>query len=222
MPKRSYEKIHVPGRNGDLIIDNGSWENVTRSYEVSIASDQRHYREMANSLSEWLHSSTTYARLEDSYEPEYYRMAACLTEIEFSNVFNRGGKTTIEFDCKPQRFLKTGDMLITMSVSDGALSNNRLLNPTRFKALPIIKVYGTGSGTLYVITSEMTYEVQISAIENGMVIDSEIQDAYLGSNNKNPVISVPNGFPALVSGMNTFSISGGIIRVEVTPKWYTL
>ena len=37
-PKRSYETVHVPGRNGDLLLDGGSWENGVRSYIVAIGS----------------------------------------------------------------------------------------------------------------------------------------------------------------------------------------
>lgn len=211
-PKRSYEKIQIPGRNGDLLIDNGRWENVNRAYSVSIGSYDRSYDEMANKVSEWLHSTISYARLEDSYEPEYYRLAVYLGEFSMTNILNHGGKGTIEFDCKPQRFLKNGDYPINID------STTIIHNPTSFESLPIIKVYGTGSGTLIV----GGYTVSISEIGNQIIIDSEIQDAYLNAVNKNPMIKVPNGFPKLGIGKTSISFSGGISKVEVIPKWYTL
>lgn len=212
VPTRSYEKIHVPGRNGDLLIDNGSWENAVRSYEVSIGSYDRDYYEMINSVMEWLHSATSYARLEDSYEPECYRMAVYLQELEFSNLYNQGGKATLEFDCKPQRFLKSGENPIIFT------SQTVLQNPTSFPALPIITVYGSGSGTLVV----GTYTVTISNIGTQIVLDSEVQDAYYGTTNKNSVITIPNGFPRLEPGSTTIGFSGGITKVEVIPRWFTL
>lgn len=211
-PKRSYEKIHIPGRNGDLLIDNGSWENTERTYQIAIGSYQRMYYEMMNAVSEWLHSAISYARLEDSYEPEYYRLAVYLEEVSMSNLFNRAGRATISFDCKPQRFLKIGDRVITLTTS------TKIQNPTGFVSLPIITVYGSGSGTLVV----GDYTVQISNIGNQIVIDSEIQDAYWNQTNKNSVISVPNGFPQLDVGLTSIGFSGGINRVEVIPKWFTL
>lgn len=211
-PRRSYEKVHIPGRNGDLLIDGGSWENAIREYEVSIGSYSRHYYEMANAVSEWLHSAVSYAVLTDSYESEYYRLAIYLEETSISNLFNHGGKGTIAFDCKPQRFLKSGDVPITIA------GQTTIQNPTGFTALPIINVYGSGSGTLVV----GDYTVTISNIGTEIVIDSEIQDAYLGTANKNPMITIPNGFPKLETGLTTIGFSGGITKVEVIPKWFTL
>lgn len=31
-PSRDIEQIHVPGRNGDILVDNGGWNNVTIKY----------------------------------------------------------------------------------------------------------------------------------------------------------------------------------------------
>lgn len=212
-PKRSYEKIHVPGRNGDLLIDSGSWENTTRSYEISLAARySREYYKVMNSLSEWLYSTNTYARLEDSYEPDYYRMAVYLNEIDISNIFNKAGKATLEFECKPQRFLKLGDYAMTLT------SKATVANPTGFTASPIITVYGSGSGTLVV----GDYTVSISNIGGQIIIDSEIQDAYYGTVNKNSVVTLPLGFPRIESGTCDISFSGGITKVEVVPKWFTL
>lgn len=211
-PKRTYEKIHIPGRNGDLVIDGGCWENVVRPYSVSIGSYDRSYHEMMNKVSEWLHSSITYARLEDSYEPEYYRLATYLEEFSISNILNHGGKATIEFDCKPQRFLKNGDNPIEIT------KTTSLQNPTGFSSIPIIKVYGNGAGVLTV----GEYTVTISEIGSQIIIDSEIQDAYYGGINKNPMITLSNGFPELGVGSNNIGFSGGITKLEVIPKWFTL
>ena len=214
-PQRRYDKVEVPGRNGDLIIDSGGWENAVRSYSVSIGSYERSYYEMMTKVSEWLHSSTSYVRLEDSYEPEYYRLAVFLSEFNISNLYNQGGKADISFDCKPQRFLKIGDDVIEFTSSQTPI---KLQNPTAFQSLPIIHVYGSGSGTLVV----GDYTVNISDIGTEIVIDSEIQDAYLGLANKNPVVTLPNGFPKLNVGSTSIGISGGITKVGVIPKWYTI
>lgn len=211
-PKRKYEKISVPGRNGDLIVDDGSWENVNRVYSVSVGSRYRDYTEMVNRIIEWLHPAYTYVRLEDSYEPEFYRMAAFLEEIEFSNIYNQGAQAEIAFDCKPQRFLKIGDEPISLT------AQKKVYNPTGFSSYPIITVSGNGSGTLTV----GEYTVEISAINTAVIIDSEIQDAYYQSVNKNDTVKLPRGFPLLPPGETTIGFSGGITKVEVVPKWFTI
>lgn len=211
-PKRSYEKISVPGRNGDLIIDNGSWENVVRTYSVSVGSLTRDYTEMVNKVSEWLHSSCTYCRLEDSYEPEYYRLAVFLDEIEFSNIYHQGAQAELSFDCKPQRFLKVGDDVITIT------KQTIIVNPTSFESSPIITVYGTGAGVLTV----GNYRVNISAINTAVVIDSQLQDAYYQTANKNNTVTLERGFPRIPPGNTTIGFSGAISKVEVIPKWFTI
>ena len=214
-PKRTYEKIHVPGRNGDLIIDSGCWENAVREYTVSAGSLEEDYTVMMNRILEWLRSTTTYARLEDTYEPDYYRMAVFLEEFAITNLYNQGGKATISFDCKPQRFLKIGDAPVTINTNSKSVT---LFNPTAFEALPIIHVHGTGEGILNVGGDSVT----ITDIGTTITIDSEIQDAYYNTLNKNKNIKIPNGFPKLPPGKTSIGYSGGITKVEVIPKWFTL
>ena len=212
-PKRSYDKVTIPGRNGDIIVDNGSWENVVRTYSVSFGSKYRDYTEMVNKVSEWLHSTFTYARLEDSYEPEYYRLAAFIDEIEFSNIYHHGGQADLSFDCKPQRFLKDGDEPLVITGSSRAI-----INPTSFESNPIITVYGSGSGTLTV----GTYTVRFSSINSIVIVDSELQDVYYNNQNRNETVTLDRGFPKLPSGETTVGFSGGITKVEVVPKWFTI
>lgn len=212
VPARTVEKIHVPGRNGDLVIDGGCWENGVRSYIVALGSFERAYFEMANKTAEWLTSATTYARLEDSYEPEVYRLALYTNAIELSNFYNQGFDATIEFDCKPQRFLKIGEEPILFE------GPGELQNPTTFSARPLIKVYGTGTGNVIV----GDYNIAISEIGDEIDIDSEVMDAYFGGQNKNLMVTLSGGFPVLPPGLIQVSFSGGVSKVEVIPHWFTL
>lgn len=212
--QRDYEKIHIPGRNGDLIIDNGSYQNVPVTYQIAVGNRKKAFVEMANKISEWLNSASGYARLEDSYEPEYYRLAAYQDETNIENILFHAGRTTINFDCKPQRFLKSGDNAIEFT------GQSSLRNPTSFKSLPIITVYGTGEGVLNIGDNV----VHILSIDEYVVINSEIQDAYKGSINKNSTIDFGNNneFPVLSEGNNYINFNGQITKVEVVPKWWTL
>lgn len=213
MPAKNYEIVSVPGRNGDIYIDKGSYTNVSRTYEIAFATFRNNqYTRMANGVSEWLHSASTYARLEDSYEPEYYRLAIYKENTSLDNVLNHGGRTTISFDCKPQRFLKSGDRVIIFT------KNETLKNPTGFDSLPIITIRGTGAGTLQINDSQ----VLITDIDGFITVNSEIQDAYKDLSNRNSHIVLPNGFPKLKPGENQISFSESITSVEVIPKWWTL
>ena len=208
-PERDYTITHIPGRNGDIIQDNGCYKNVERTYEVSFDAPNEDFATYANAVSAWLHSTTGYARLEDSYEPNYYRMATYQESNIFENLYNKAGTATIVFECKPQRFLKTGDNTI-------AIQNSlTIMNPTGFEAYPLFKVTGT-SGVLTVNGNSITF----SSIDDFVMLDCELQDAYKENINKNSTIS--GTFPVLKPGSNTISWTGGISSVVMKPRWWTI
>ena len=208
-PERDYTITHIPGRNGDIIQDNGCYKNVERTYEVSFDAPNEDFATYANAVSAWLHSTTGYARLEDSYEPDYYRMAVYQESNIFENLYNQAGTATIVFECKPQRFLKTGDNTITIR------NSLTIMNPTGFEAYPLFKVTGT-SGVLTVNGNSITF----SSIDDFVILDCELQDAYKENINKNSTIS--GTFPVLKTGSNAISWTGDISSVTMKPRWWTI
>lgn len=208
-PERDYTITHIPGRNGDIIQDNGCYKNVERTYEVSFDVPNEDFATYANAVSAWLHSTTGYARLEDSYEPNYYRMATYQESNIFENLYNQAGTATIVFECKPQRFLKTGENTISIK------NSLTIMNPTGFEAYPLFKVSGT-SGVLTVNGDSLT----LSSIDEFVMLDCELQDAYKESVNKNSTIS--GTFPVLKTGSNTISWTGDISSVTMKPRWWTI
>ena len=208
-PERDYTITHIPGRNGDIIQDNGCYKNVERTYEVSFDAPDEDFATYANAVSAWLHSTTGYARLEDSYEPNYYRMATYQESNIFENLYNQAGTATIVFECKPQRFLKTGDNTITIQ------NSLTIMNPTGFEAYPLFKVTGT-SGVLTVNGNSITF----SSIDDFVMLDCELQDAYKETTNKNSTVS--GTFPVLKPGSNTISWTGDISSVTMKPRWWTI
>lgn len=219
-PQKDYDMVHIPGRNGDLVIDNESYQNVERKYEIAIGSLSEKFTPQANRIAEWLHSANGYARLEDSYEPEYYRMALFKDQGEIDNILFHAGRITISFDCKPQRFLKSGDETIT--IEDSAV----LRNPTIYKSNPIITVYGTVTGGIAEVINIGDYSVGINAIDEYVTIDSSIFDVYkktpTGIVNKNSTVNFTNGYPKIQKGDVPITFTSGITKVEVVPRWWTL
>lgn len=215
IPEKEYEAIHVPGRNGDIIIDNGTYKNVERTYKVSIAAYNIPYSKKMSGVAKWLHSAPGYARLEDSYEPDFYRLAYYNEKISLENLFNEAGRGEIKFICKPQRFYKSGDMIIEFT------SAGQIQNGTVNIALPkIIVTTDNTAGSLTVSGAT------ISIVENAgtsIILDSELQDAYINGANKNSFINLDNGiFPLLYPGLNDISFTGGVTKLEIIPKWWTI
>lgn len=221
IPAKDYEVVHIPGRNGDIVIDKGSYQNVTREYEIAIGNIEEDFTSMANRIAEWVSSADGYARLEDTYEPDYYRLAYYDEEATIENILQHAGRVTVNFKCKPQRYLKSGEQTITVTKS-----NSYILNPTLFPSKPIIKIFGSSaSGTLTVGGIPITFDLSKddSKLIDYLVIDCERQDAYYDTNkNGNSRITIPNGFPELKKGTTIIKWDKAITKVEVIPKWWTI
>lgn len=218
VPKRMYDVTHVPGRNGDLVLDTGSYSNVTQSYSISFGREQMTYEDMAGKVARWLHNSIGYCKLEDSYNPHFYRLALYEEEVAFSNISNEGGKATISFNCKPQKFLKNGDRKQTFT------KTGSIKNPTFEHSRPIVTVYGekasTKNAAITIGTSTVTFG---DGIDGYVTIDSEIQDVYKNEVNMNQSVTLSSGYPLLTPGVNSISFSNsGIKKVEVISKWWTV
>lgn len=221
MAAKDYDVVHVLGKNGDVLIDNGSYQNVLRSYDIAFGSTMKKNSEMAAAVSEWLHSASGYARLEDSYEPDYYRMAYYQEEGDIENILNHLGRATINFNCMPQRFLKSGEKPIIFSTDTS--TSGKLYNPTKFEAFPLLTIKGNGSA---IVTINGT-DIAIREIGGTIVIDCELGEAYYNSTSKNDMISwgatQAHRFPSLTKGLSNFNLSSGsIATVEVVPRWWTI
>ena len=216
-PERDYEVTSIPGRNGDLILDNGAFNNVSREYEIAFDARQDGFSRSSSAVMSWLRSASGYARLEDSYDADYYRMACYRESTSVENVLNQAGKAKISFDCMPQRFLKSGETA-SIYTSSGTISN-----PTRFNAKPLISVViDLGTDGELVIGN---YHLNISGLDQGtgtnitIVLDCDLQDAVMNGDNWNKYIS--GKYPELLPGENQISFTG-IQSVSITPRWWTV
>ena len=127
-PQRDVSKVSIPGRSGDLIRDNGRFLNIEVTYNVVI---MKEFRGKTAEIRAWLKEPTSYARLEDTYNPDFYRMGICTASIDFDTLaFNEAGKAQVTFDCKPERFLKSGEE--TISVGSLSWMGKTIFNPTNF------------------------------------------------------------------------------------------
>lgn len=210
-PARRVTAVTVPGRNGALLLDEGTYENYTQPYDIYISAEAQRIPFASRAAVDWLYAHTGYQELADSYEPDVYRLAYYAGPLDLENILNRFGRATIEFTCKPQRYLKAGRNPVAFTAS------GTIQNPTAYTALPSIKVTGNAAGTLTVGGAL----VRFLSLDGTVTLDSETQNAYSGVTNLNHTVSAPT-YPALAPGENAVSWTGGITKVEITPRWWTL
>lgn len=209
-PERNVQSQEVAGRNGSLLFDQGNFKNISVKYPAAIKADMpSRFRDFVN----FAGSQIGYQRLEDTYHPYEYRMGRFISKlgVDTAGYMNRSGKFTLEFDCKPQRFLKSGEDPVTYT------ANGILYNRTEFDAKPLLRVYGSGAGTVGIGSETIT----ISAINQYVDIDCEIMDAYKGSTNCNGNVSFTDDI-VLKPGNNSIQKTGNITSIIITPRWWII
>ena len=243
-PARRGEMISIPGRNGSLFIDEGVFENITVEYPAFIGTGyEAIFRQKLGNFRSALTSRGNYKRLTDTYHPDEFRLGVYREGLEVDpQHITRAGGFTMKFDCKPQRFLVSGETPQIFT------ANGTITNPTLFASSPLLKV--TGNGTVAIGDYIFTVRGNTTTI----IIDTEIMDSYvpaselyeLTDENDNIItneigieIEVANGniyplnmnskiefansiIPKIDPGEVQIRKSESIISLEIVPRWWRL
>lgn len=138
-PEREVELLTIPGRNGDYALDKGRWANITVRYECALPTeDPADFVTGVAAFRNMLASRIGYKRLEDEINTTEYRMALFSAGIDVTTLNKEAGTFAVDFECKPQRFLTTGETAQTVT------SGGTVTNPTLYPASPQLQVWGYG------------------------------------------------------------------------------
>lgn len=202
-PLRKVTKVVVPGRNGDLLMDEGAFENVVVPFKLIIPMN---FRENYLALSAWMSGFGDYQRLEFSGDPNVYRMARFQSDLNpIASAFIRMGTVTVSFDCKPQRWLKSGENWVPVT--------SGIFNPTHQKAKPVIRIFGTGT----IMIGSKTITVNTAGTEY-IDFDCETLDASEGAYNRNSNIEIDFQDLSLNPGNNGITLNG--VTAQIKPRWW--
>lgn len=143
-PKRAVEMVNIPGRNGALAIDQGYYENIVVTYPAhNYEPEMSDFKENLSAFRNALASQIGYQRLSDTFHPNEYRMAVFDEGLDINPIkYNTASQFDIKFDCKPQRFLTSGETETTVA------SGTDITNPTQYDSRPLLKVSGRGDFTV--------------------------------------------------------------------------
>lgn len=142
-PNRAVEIVEIQGRNGALILDKGHFENIEIKYPCgSFGEGNKTFEQRITEFKNAVLSLRGYQRLTDTYAADVYRLASCANGFEVAPVQGgKAGEFDLVFNCKPQRFLTSGETLVTVA------NNGTVTNPTQFDSQPVIEVEGYGTIT---------------------------------------------------------------------------
>lgn len=220
IPEKEVEVIEIPGRNGDMVIDHGTYKNVQISYTFFFA-DKNHARAFMADVA----TLSGYVRIEDSEYPDEYRMARLVNGDSVARLGWNHEKATVTlvFSCKPQRWLKSGEMAIKfVRTTSSTSSANRIFNPSTMAARPIFHVIShTGACQFYANNNKALFSVGEQAPE--LYVDMELLDAYLpnGTTANNYVGFYQDNLDAIKYGENSI-FTNAPCEYEVIPRWWRL
>lgn len=201
----------VPGRNGDVIIDNGRYKNINLSYTIATISESQ-FVYAINEFKNWLLPASSYYKLYDSYDTEHYRLAALSGGLSIEQKLFTYGTTTIKFNCKPFRYSFFGNRISTLTQSGTVIKNREC-----YSSLPYMRIFGSGNITLFINNNAFYFYDVNEFVE----IDSDMMNCFKGTSNLNNKMQSEN-FPTLEPGKNIISWTGDVSKIELKPRWRTL
>lgn len=248
-PERRGDRYKLAGRNGTQVHEDGTFENYDQPYDIWFRDfiTKRDAYQLSQDLAEFLLSSSGYCRLEDTYEPDVFRMARFAGPMNVKTTLRRYGRTTLTFDCQPERFLKSGEKAVTLfenvdlAALDPSYAEATIVNPTSFSALPLLRITGSGTVDLSVESQKNHMHIRIALTRHtnttaSILIDcssykiqqEETSDSNYGStisffDNRDLAVLAPGSNQVLISAEDVRSGERGVIqKVDIIPRWWTI
>jgi phage-related protein len=207
LPQRDVDKISIPGRSGDVLIDHGSYQNVRVSYDCAARDNAA-----LELLKQALTAGGGYRLLTESFSP-WQRMALYSSALDIEElILQRAFRFTITFDCKPQRYYNRAQ---SITYTNSAT----ITRPAGFtQGDPRIEITGTGAVTLTMPQGN----IPLGTLTGSAVIDSEAMVAFRNNTNgTRTAIDVPF-WPRLTAQSTNISATGSVASLKIYPGWWCL
>lgn len=200
-PERDREFVHVPGRNGDLILDRGSWENVEIEYNCHMDDN---FATAFEDFVKWLSGFNGYAELDDEHHPDVYRLATPeLAELEPETTFtDQTADFTLVFNCKPQQWLRASYVKELDFTSDDAYADMDE-GVVGYEGFPLVTIFAPTTGARISVGLDQFWDIKIAPfVADRIVLDFETGNAvlqdemgeYVGNGNPYVTVTPPSAF----------------------------
>ncbi|ATC60528.1 distal tail protein Dit [Pseudolactococcus raffinolactis] len=200
---KKYETIEVEGRDGALTKFLGYQDlKFTLKFNILFQNDiKQKLREIKGLLSQ-----AKTLTFDDSPNFFYKIKRAQISDTE--TIIKQSGVFSVEFHAEPFEF-ESSSVLEYDNPSNLIIRNN-----TSYFSQPIIKIHGQDNIKLFV-NDEL---VEVKNINEGITIDSEMQEAYYNNDNMNHQMT--GSFPTFEIGENVIKLEGNNIdKIEILPQW---
>ncbi|AWB30056.1 distal tail protein Dit [Clostridium botulinum] len=206
-PSRNINNIYIPGKNGTLTEDLGSYEDIGIPITFGFQ-DKVNINNKCRQIKMWLLDKIKDCKLYFSDDIETYYKVKNVKIDNIERSIKSLGKFTVLFTCDPFGYIDEELLIIDKPIS--------IYNEGTFESQPYIKIHGSGDISLN-INNEV---IKLKNINNYIELDSEIMECY--KNNEALNNHMYGEFPIFKVGENKISWTGNINKIEIIPHWRCL
>ena len=207
-PTRDVRVMQVPGRNGDLIMDNGRFESVIRSIPCRLEAPKgENVEQLINQINNWLIDDGGFHEFRWDNDPEFKYLARVESDVVSRRMLSRFGRVVIDFRLHPIKYLESS--LEARQITNGT----NVVNQFNVDAKPLIRIIGGGNITINIGGRTLV----LQEISGGCIIDSETQTITTLDGSVTLFDRMYSPFPVLQSGNNVISFPSNI-QVFITPR----
>ena len=216
-PNRKIELKEIPGVNGAIPFDDGSYSNTQMALKIFYITDDEEDLPLQRSRVAASFLFNRYVEFIPYFDSEkiYKVINTEYPRFKGNSTFRHFDVFEVTFSVKPFKYL----------IGSGTyelLGSSTILNPTPYEAEPLITIQGSGDCTLTINGIEYV----VKNIVDEVILDSEIQHCYktvngLLVNENSKMYSID--FPVFFPGNNVITWTGaGVTAIKIKPKWRSL
>ena len=199
--ERRVEQVTIPGRSGDLTVDEGTYAPYVISVECSTRGNEN-----LDEILAWLNGA---GGLILCTEPDKVFRASIYNKISVADMIYLYNSFLLQFRVQPFKY--------SVNAAGDALE---LTAPTTIRnsgtvySEPLITVYGSGDITLNINGNPYP----LRNVDGNITIDSEMMEVFKGSTNQNSKYGGAE-FPRFEVGQNEIRWTGNVSKIKIQPRW---
>ncbi len=202
VPEPNTKEITIPGRNGALHVNDGTYKDIVVPVELGFKVKEKDWMMQRRNALDWLDGPGT---LRFSDYPGYFLKCKKVVAPDLTRTMKRIGKFKAEFTCYPHFFSDIGQQYI----SDPTELYNDGLEST-----PLFHIVGEGNCTITV--NGYAFKANVG---QELYIDTDLEISYRADKTfANTTVTGKYDHIRFTPGKNTISITSGF-KLYVKPDW---
>lgn len=205
LPERNVTHIEIPGRNGTLTEDDGTYKDIEITLDCFVY-DTDYIYEKIDKMKGWITQGK--ADLIFSYNPNVKYIGQVVSGTDIIQNFPTLGEFSIKITCQPFSYPVFNP---TIEIEE---QNTIITNHFSQASSPKITIHGQGDITLNI--TDYWNDIQIVELRNVVdyiTIDSLLMECYKDNTLTNN--QMVGYFPKINIGDNTISWTGNVEKIEV-------